>query len=212
MDAKKAELLAGLAGASSFLSTLMVLAWPLWLCLTITALIYLGLNLLLGGVVQNSVQQLVVGTAASLEQLSTQINHHRRQLEEMRQWTPAIPSAAIRQCVLNVCELSGKIFRNFDEDPEDIRRAHRFLSQFRKVLPIIQDYVHLTSDKDRRGVLTPEDEANIIQTLKSFEDNLREVYQGFQENNLQKLRMATGTLKRMLEMDRTIHRSNREKS
>ena len=212
MDPGKAELLAGIAGAGAFLTTLVVLGWPLWLCLTLTALIYLGLNMLLGGVVQNKVQQIMSSGAATLDQLSRQIDLHRQELQELRRWTSSVPTSGIRLRVTSVCDLSEKIFRNFEEDPEDIRRAHRFLSQFKKVLPIVRDYVHLASDKDRRKVLTDEDEQNIAQTLESFENNLQEAYRGFQENNVQKLRLATGTLKRMLEMDRSIHRSDRKSS
>jgi hypothetical protein len=212
MDPQKAELLAGMAGAGAFLTPLIVAGWPLWLCLTITVLIYLGVNLVLGGLFQNKVQQLMGGTAASLTQLSAQIDENRRQLGALRQWIPSVPHTNIRDRVSAVCDLAEKIFDNFAEDPEDIRRAHRFLSQFQKVLPIVQDYVHLASDRDRRQVLTDADEKNIELTLDAFEHNLRNAYQGFQENNLQKLRMATGTLKRMLEMDRAIHPSDREKS
>ncbi|WP_319523322.1 5-bromo-4-chloroindolyl phosphate hydrolysis family protein [uncultured Desulfosarcina sp.] len=212
MDSGKAELLAGIAGAGAFLTTLVVLGWPLWLCLTLTALIYLGLNMLLGGVVQNKVQQIMGVGAATLDQLSRQIDLHRQELKELRRWASSVPTPGIRLRVTNVCDLSEKIFRNFEEDPEDIRRAHRFLSQFKKVLPIVRDYVHLASDKDRRKVLTDEDEQNVAQTLEIFETNLQEAYRGFQENNVQKLRLATGTLKRMLEMDRSIHRSDRKSS
>lgn len=212
MYSGKTELLAGIAGAGAFLATLVVLGWPLWLCLTLTALIYLGLNMLLGGVVQNKVQQIMSSGAATLDQLAQQIDLHRQELEELRRWASSVPTPGIRLRVTSVCDLSEKIFRNFEEDPEDIRRAHRFLSQFKKVLPIVRDYVHLASDKDRRRVLTDEDEQNIAQTLEIFETNLQEAYRGFQENNVQKLRLATGTLKRMLEMDHSIHRSDRKSS
>ena len=212
MAPNNAELLSGIASAGAFLATLIAAAWPLWLCLVITVLVYLGLNLMLGGLFQTKVQQIMGGTAGSLAQLSAQIDEHRRQLAALQHYIPAVPHPTIRNRVSAVCTLAEKIFDNFAEDPEDIRRAHRFLSQFQKVLPIVQDYVHLASDKDRRQVLTEADEQNIELTLEAFEDNLRDAYQGFQENNLHKLRMATGTLKRMLEMDRAIHRSNREKS
>ena len=211
MTPGKAEFLAGLAGAVVFLGSLIAAAWPVWLCLSLTGLIYLGLNLILGGLFQNKVQEIMGGSAASLSQLSMQIKMHQRELVALRQWIPSVPNEAIRSRVTAVCTLAEKIFDNFEEDPDDIRRAHRFLSQFRKVLPIVRDYVHLASDRERRKVLTAEDEQNIAQTLEALEDNLRNAYQGFQENNLQKLRMATGTLKRMLEMDRTMNRSDREK-
>ncbi len=212
MTPATAELLAGLAGATVFLGALIFAALPVWLCLALTVLIYLGLNLILGGMFQNKVQEIMGGTAASLAHLSAQIDAHRRELVALKKWIPSVPDATIRNRVSAVCTLAEKIFDNFEKDPDDIRRAHRFLSQFDKVLPIVQDYVHLASDRDRSKVLTQEDEQNIAQTLEALENNLRNAYQGFQENNLRKLRMATGTLKRMLEMDHSINPSDRNES
>ncbi|MCP4748565.1 MAG: hypothetical protein GY874_20885 [Desulfobacteraceae bacterium] len=206
MNSNKAELIAGIAGAGSFLGTLILIGWPIWLCLVNTLVIYLGVKFVLRRAYRTRVRKITSGTAAGLAQLTEQIRLQRRQLNKLRRLAPSVPNTPIRQLVLNICSLSDKIFRNFKEDPDDIRRAHRFLSQFQKVMPIIQDYTHLASDKDRCGVLTTEDEGSIEMTLKSFESNLKDVYQGFQQNNLQKLRMDTGTLKRMLHMDRTIHR------
>jgi hypothetical protein len=210
MDPNKAEVVAGIVGAGTFLASLILVGWPMGICLAITALLYLGLNLVLGGRVQHQIQQMMGGAAATLAQLREQIDAHQRELEEIKRWAPSVPAVAIRQRVFNVCDLADKIFRNFSEDPDDIRRAHRFLSQFKKLLPIVRDYVHLASDTDRRQVLTPGDEQDIADTLDAFENNLRDIYQGFQENNLQKLRMATGTLKRMMEMSRPAHGSKGE--
>ena len=212
MDANRAEILAGAAGAGAFIIGLLVLHLPIWLCLTTTALIYAGLNLLMGGIFQAKVQQIVGSSATAIAQLTDQILKNRQQLDHLRRRSASLPHKGIRERVLRVCDLSEKIFNNFEEDPDDIRRAHRFLSQFNRVLPIIEDYLHLASDTDRRKVLTVEDEQNIDLTLKAFEENLQLIYQGFQENNLHKLRMATGTLKRMLEMERTIQPSDRKPS
>mgnify|MGYP006295571789 CR=1 FL=1 len=203
MDPNKAELLAGCGGIAVFFLTLFTFAWPLWLSLTLTALCYVGLNLTLGGLFEDKVQQIVGGRQSAINQLHGQIDRDRQAVKNLRRLARSIQNEAIREKISQVCDLSEKIFHNFQEDPDDIRRAHRFLSHFNKLLPIIENYVHLSSDADRREVLTRQDEASIELTLDEFRSNLKAAYQAFQENNLQQLRVATGTLKRMIEMDNT---------
>ena len=203
MDSKRAELLAGLGGIATFFSTLFTLGWPTWLSLVLTGLAYVGLNLMLGGIFEEKVQQLVGGSQLALGQLREQIERDRKTVKNLRQLSRAIENRDIREKVIQVCDLSQKIFDNFRQDPDDIRRAHRFLSHFKKLLPIIENYVHLSSDPDRREVLADADERNISSTLDDFLANLKAAYKAFQENNLQQLRIATGTLKRMVDMDTT---------
>jgi 5-bromo-4-chloroindolyl phosphate hydrolysis protein len=200
MTPAKAELIAGLTGAATFLLTYLVLAWPLGVGLLLAFLLYAGFNLLLGGVVEEKVQQ-ILGTRTLLDQLEKQIQTDRAAIDNLLRLARAIEDEGIRGRVEGVCRIAGKIFDNFAEDPEDVKQAQRFVVQFQKLLPIVENYVHLSSDADRRAVLTAQDEANIKETLDAYTNNLKEAYQAYQENNLQKLRMATGVLKRMVDMD-----------
>jgi len=209
MTAGKAELMAGAAGATVFLGTLVGLGWPWGVCLLITGTSYLGLNLLLGGVVDERMRGMMGGIGVALEQLKLQLEHEEKTVKDLRKLTRHIPQGSIRAQVLSVCDICEKIFQNFRDDPEDLRQAQRFLIHFRKLLPIVQDYVHLTSDDDRRQVLTAADEAGMQKMLGSLEENLRDAYQAFQENNLQQLRMTTGVLQRMIELDDTGKRGRR---
>jgi hypothetical protein len=209
MTSGKAELLAGAAGAAVFLVTLVGLGWPWWVALAITAAIYLGFNLLLGGVLDERMRSLAGGIGVTLEQLRLQVEHEEKAVKDLRKLARHIIQETIRARVLSVCDICEKIFQNFREDPEDLRQAQRFLIHFQKLLPLVQDYVHLSSDPDRRQVLTAADEAGMQKMLGGLEENLRNAYQAFQENNLQKLRMATGVLQRMIELDDTGHRLRR---
>ncbi len=212
MNPNRAEILAGLAGAGTFLGTLLVLGLPWWLCLVLTGLIYAGANLYLGGLFEDKVQEMMSGTQKAVAQMSERITENKRTVRALRGLSTSIQDPGIREKLVAICAIAEKIFLNFEQDPEDIKRAHRFLSQFQKLLPIIEDYAHLTSDPDRRAVLTDEDEQNIRTTLDAFLSNLKQSYQAFQDNNLMKLRMSTGVLKRMIDMDESVSRRERSSS
>jgi|GEM_PF-3034278 len=149
------------------------------------------------------------GFRRSMVQMAREIRIEKRQLRQLARLSQSIDNPGIREKVDAICGLSEKIFQNFKDDPDDMRQAHRFLSQFRKILPIVENYVHLSTDPDRKGVLSEEDEAEIAAALGEFEDNLRDVYKAYQENNLQRLRFTTGTLRRMMDMEESIQRKGR---
>jgi 5-bromo-4-chloroindolyl phosphate hydrolysis protein len=200
MTPAKAEILSGLAGAGAFLLTFLLFSWPLGTGVLIALILYAGTNLLLGGFIEDRVQQ-IFGSSKMIAQLAAQIDLDRKAIKNLRCLAKSINDFSIRERVESVCDIAEKIFDNFAQDPEDLKQAQRFVVQFQKLLPIVENYVHLSSDPDRREVLTPEDEAAIKDTLDAYAGNLKEAYQAYQENNLQKLRMATGVLKRMVDMD-----------
>jgi len=200
-------IVSGLTGAGAFLTTYLLFSWPLGIGLGLSVLLYTGTNLLLGGFVENKFKH-VIGGGKIIEQLASQIKRDRHSIKNLRYLAEAIGDEAIRGRVQAVCEIAEKIFDNFDEDPEDLKQAQRFVVQFQKLLPIVENYVHLSSDDDRRKVLTAEDETAIKDTLDAYTGNLKEAYQAYQENNLQKLRLATGVLKRMVDMDKIGKKRN----
>jgi 5-bromo-4-chloroindolyl phosphate hydrolysis protein len=200
MTPAKAEILSGLAGAAVFLLTFLLFSWPLGIGVVIAVILYAGANLLLGGFIEDQVQ-LIFGSSKIIAQLSAQIDLDRKAIKNLRRLAKSIADLSIQKRVEAVCDIAEKIFDNFVEDPDDLKQAQRFVVQFQKLLPIVENYVHLSSDPDRREVLTSDDEAAIRDTLDAYTVNLKEAYQAYQENNLQKLRMATGVLKRMVDMD-----------
>jgi hypothetical protein len=200
MTPVKAEITSGVVGAAAFLLTYLVLVWPLGIGVVLALVLYAGANLMLGGFVEDKVQQ-VLGGGHLMGQLAAQIETDREAVKSLRRLTRFIDDAGIRDRVRAVCDIAEKIFDNFAQDPEDLKQAQRFIVQFQKLLPIVENYVHLSSDPDRRTVLTAEDEADIRDTLDAYTGNLKQAYQAYQENNLQKLRMATGVLKRMVDLD-----------
>jgi 5-bromo-4-chloroindolyl phosphate hydrolysis protein len=201
MSPAKAEILSGIAGAAVFLLTFLLFSWPLFIGVLIAIFLYVGINLMLGGLIEDRVQQ-IFGSSKIIAQLAARIEEDRKAVKNLRQLAKSIADTDIRKRVHAVCDIAEKIFDNFAEDPEDLKQAQRFVVQFQKLLPIVENYVHLSSDPDRREVLNAEDEANIKDTLDAYTGNLKGAYQAYQENNLQKLRMATGVLKRMVDMDR----------
>jgi 5-bromo-4-chloroindolyl phosphate hydrolysis protein len=200
MTPAKAEILSGLAGAAVFLLTFLLFSWPLGVGVLIAVFLYAGANILLGGLFEDKVQQ-ILGGSKIIAKLSAQIEHDRKAVNNLRRLAQSMDDHSVQERVQAVCDIAEKIFDNFVEDPEDLKQAQRFVVQFQKLLPIVENYVHLSADPDRRKVLTTEDEANIKDALDAYADNLKEAYQAYQENNLQKLRMATGVLKRMVDMD-----------
>jgi hypothetical protein len=200
MTPARAEIVSGLAGAGAFLLTFLAFAWPLGLGVLLAVILYAGFNLMLGGFVEDKVKRML-GGGNILAQLAAQIEQDHKAVKNLRRLAKSIDNLEIRGRVQAVCDIAEKIFENFTEDPEDLKLAQRFVVQFQKLLPIVENYVHLSSDADRRKVLTADDETDIKDTLDAYAGNLKEAYQAYQENNLQKLRMATGVLKRMVDMD-----------
>jgi 5-bromo-4-chloroindolyl phosphate hydrolysis protein len=200
MTTGKAETLSGLTGAGAFLLAFLALSWPLWVGLVIAVVLYAGVNLALGGSVENRVRQ-VFGSGEMIAQLAARVEQDRKEIKDLRRLARFVRELGIRDRILAVCDIAEKIIDNFAEDPEDLKQAQRFVIQFEKLLPIVENYVHLSSDSDRRAVLTEQDQADLRETLDAYVENLRQAYQAYQENNLQKLRMATGVLKRMVDLD-----------
>jgi len=204
------SIIAGFVGAAVFAGTLFFLRMPWFVCLVAGLGSYWLGKRWLGQSSEGSPAGSGTGARRAMVQMARQIRIEQRQLRQLARLSRSIEHPDIREKVDAICGLAEKIFQNFKENPEDMRQAHRFLSQFRKILPIVENYVHLSTDLDRKGVLSEEDEAEIVATLEGFEDNLRDVYQAYQENNLQRLRFTTGTLRRMMDMEESIKRRNRD--
>jgi len=203
-------MIAGLAGAATFLTTFAYGGWLWWVSLLLTAMIYLGANLVLGGMLDDRVRTLLASSARALARLEQQALQTRAEVVRLRQLAGGIDNPELRTRLDSVCALADKILDNFEQDPDDLQRAHHFLSHFQKVLPMVGHYAHLSRDPDRRQVIGDEDEALVIETVATLENSLREAYRAFQDNNLQEMRVATGTLKRMMALDNTVSRSHRE--
>ncbi|CAB5079426.1 hypothetical protein D3OALGA1CA_1609 [Olavius algarvensis associated proteobacterium Delta 3] len=206
---RQAKMLAGAIGAAAFVLTLFVWRLSWFVCLIVGLGAYWLAKRLLGGSPVKKTGGSGGESRRAMMQMARQVRAEQRQLRQLARLSRSIDNPVIREKVDAVCGLCEKIFQNFKEDPDDMRQAHRFLSQFRKILPIVENYVHLTTDPDRKGVLSEEDEADIAAALGEFEENLRDVYQAYQENNLQRLRFTTGTLKRMMDMEASIKRRDR---
>ena len=200
MTTGKAETISGLSGAGAFLLAYLPLGWPLWVGLVLAVVLYAGANLMLGGSMEDRVRQ-VFGSGEMIAQLAARVERDRQEVKDLRRLARSIREPGVRDRVLAVCDIAEKIIDNFAEDPEDLKQAQRFVVQFEKLLPIVESYVHLSSDPDRRAVLTAQDQADLKETLDAYAENLKQAYQAYQENNLQKLRMTTGVLKRMVDLD-----------
>jgi len=203
------SMIAGTIGAAAFAGTLLFFRMPWFVSLIVGLGGYWIAKRVVGGSSDKQTAGSGGGSRRAMVQMSREIRAEQRQLRQLARLSQSIDHPGIREKLDAICGLAEKIFQNFKEDPEDMRQAHRFLSQFRKILPIVENYVHLSTDPDRKGVLSDEDEADIEAALDGFQDNLREVYQAYQENNLQRLRFTTGTLKRMMDMEESIKRRNR---
>lgn len=199
-------ILAGAIGAAAFAGTLFLLRMPWFVCVIVSLGAYWLAKRLLGGSPVGKTAGTGSESRRAMMEMARQIRTEQRQLRRLARLSRSIDNPVIRGKVDAVCGLCEKIFQNFKEDPDDMRQAHRFLSQFRKILPIVENYVHLSTDPDRKGVLSEEDEADIAAALGEFEENLRDIYQAYQENNLQRLRFTTGTLRRMIDMEESIKR------
>jgi 5-bromo-4-chloroindolyl phosphate hydrolysis protein len=202
MDSAKAEILAGTLGAATFCGTLVLLNLPLLLSVASALGVYTGLNLLLGGKAKQGVQNLLgSSTSAVWDELKARIEHEEQFVQRIGKKVPQITDTAIKQSVIEICDISQKIFENFRTDPDDLKQAQRFLIHFSKLWPIIENYLHLASDPDRRSLLTDADTIKLRTTLEKFVQNLKEAYRAFHENDLQQLRLTTSVLERMIDLD-----------
>jgi 5-bromo-4-chloroindolyl phosphate hydrolysis protein len=199
-SAVKAELLAGALGAAVFGGTFIGLNLPLLVAGGAAVGIYAGLNLIFGGKAKQGVIALM-GESAALTEIKARIEHEEKFVGKVRKQIPQIPDPGIQQAVLDVCKISEKIFENFREDPDDLKQAQRFLIHFSKLWPIIENYLHLATDEDRRDLLTPADTDKLRSTLSKFVVNLKDAYRAFHENDLQQLRLTTSVLERMIDLD-----------
>jgi hypothetical protein len=200
------RLLPGAAGASALAGMLVFLNWPAWLSVLVAGSLYLVARLAVAVSRAPDPSRVKARSGGQLAEMARQVRRDQKRIAELKRLSGYVDNPRIRTQVADICDLAAKIFHNFRQDPNDLRRAHRFLSQFGKVLPIVDGYVHLSTDPDRRGALSDKDERLIEETLADVSENLRSAYREFQENNIRDLRMAAGTLKRMIEMDHTIRR------
>ena len=203
MNEIKAEILSGITGGALLLCLLIFFKWPWWVCLVLALLVYAGVNLLTGGMADGKVKAVMGMNKADIDRMEKQIASDRETVRALVNLAPMVDNLRIRQRILSICGISVKIFDEFEEDHDDMRKASRVLSFFQKVFPIVESYVRLSSDKDKRAVLTEKDVNEIAETLEAFDANLRDIYQALQEKNLQKLKAAAGMLKTMIEFDYT---------
>jgi len=206
---RQISMVAVMIGAATFAGALFFFRMPWFVSLVAGLGGYWVAKRLFGGSSDKPTAASGGGSRRAMVQMSREIRAEQRQLRQLARLSQSIGHPGIRERLDAICGLAEKIFQNFKEDPEDMRQAHRFLSQFRKILPIVENYVHLSTDPDRKGVLSDDDEAEIEAALEGFKDNLREVYQAYQENNLQRLRFTTGTLRRMMDMEESIKRRDK---
>jgi hypothetical protein len=202
MDSGKAELLAGAVGAAAFGGTLLVLNLPVLVAVGTAIGLYAGLNLVLGGTAREGVRAMLgTGGGAALEALKARIETEGKFVGRIREKIPHIPDPGIRQAVTEVCDISEKIFENFRTDPDDLKQAQRFLTHFSKLWPIVENYLHLASDSDRKVLLTETDTEKVKNTLTKFVANLKDAYRAFHENDLQQLRLTTSVLEQLIDLD-----------
>jgi len=134
------------------------------------------------------------------EELKTKLSHYEGELERNRRVIYSIENPEIRNGLVEVFKTANAIFKNFKEDPDDIKYSQLFLVQMERLLKLIETYSFLTTADIRREVLTDNDVEDIIRMLSKLNTQLKMTFKNLQQNNLRDLRTQTGILEKMLDM------------
>ncbi|MEW5804547.1 MAG: 5-bromo-4-chloroindolyl phosphate hydrolysis family protein [bacterium] len=154
---KISGLLSGIVGGAVFVGFYLVLRASL-----ITALVFglmgcIGTLLLVSKKRETSSSSLLNGPGGELEGKDTKslldtLASGEKRVKEISSAGQKIKNQKVKAQIEDICSIAEKIFANLKKDPQDIKRAHKFLSYYLEVTSkIITKYVELSDQGLKSG-------------------------------------------------------------
>lgn len=196
--ARNYEIAAGSIAAAFMLFGFFVLKLPLWLTLTVTGLLFLGLFFL-----GSSWMEIQIGRQAqnmTTDQLREKLKDGLQKVSSIRGWAGSIRDEEVRRKVLGLAELADRILREFAHKPPDPPgQVGRFALYLEKFLPVVERYARLSSSPEGREMLmkTTHD-PEFWELLHTAEDNFTRAFQDYLADNAMELRAFGRNLNKMM--------------
>jgi len=190
------EIAAAMAGSVVMLAGVLLVGAPWWGSVLVGAAVFAGIWLL-----GSSQDMRIKGEAAGLSSrdMLARIKTSRKKLEVIQGFARDVPDQEVRRRLLAVCSLSDRIFRNFEDDPQDIAKASRFLLYLDRFLPLIEKYARLSATPQGRELLARSgDDQEFRELLQAVEEGFAKGFQNYLENDVVELRTFGRVLKRMI--------------
>ncbi len=193
------ELLSSAIGAAVILGGVFLVHVPVWIAITVGVAVAAGLWLVGSSWLDMSIRQEATGLTP--EHMLRRIRSSRQILTAIRGAAGNIPDHDVQERLQRVCDLSERIFGNFEEDPEDIPKASRFLLYLDRFLPLIEKYARLSSTDEGRALLEKSgDNEEFSELLVTVEQGFAKGFQNYLENDVVELRTFGRVLKKMIDV------------
>lgn len=190
------ELAAAVIGACVMLAGVLLVSAPWWASVLVGLFVFAGIWLL-----GSSQDMRIKGEAAGLSQqdMLRRIKQARKKVVAIQDLAGGVPDQDVRARLLRVCSLSDRIFKNFEDDPDDIAKASRFLLYLDRFLPLIEKYARLSATPQGRELLKKSgDDEEFKELLRVVEEGFAKGFQNYLQNDVVELRTFGRVLKKMI--------------
>lgn len=191
------ELVAATIGACVMLAGVLLVDAPWWGGVVVGLIVAAGVWLLGSSWTDMRIKSEASGL--STQDMLRRIQESRKKLHAIQGFARDVPDPEVQQRLLRVCSLADRIFKNFEDDPQDIAKASRFLLYLDRFLPLIEKYARLSSTPQGRELLKKSgDDAEFRELLQVVEEGFSKGFQNYLENDVVELRTFGRVLKKMI--------------
>lgn len=137
----------------------------------------------------------------TIEGLRDKVRSSRIMVDEIHRLAQQAPDKQARAKLLQLCEISGLILKNFEEDPRDITKSGRFILYLERILPMARHYVRVASSPQGRELLKErnEDEA-FLQYLDTAINGFNQGFKNYLDNDVVELKRLGNVVTRMMDV------------
>ncbi len=137
----------------------------------------------------------------TLEGLKNKVLASRVMVDEIQKLAQQTPDQQAREKLLELCEVSRLIFKNFEQDARDITKSGRFILYLERILPMARHYVRVASSPQGRELLKErnEDEA-FLQYLDTAIKGFNQGFKNYLDNDVVELKRLGTVVTRMMDV------------
>ncbi len=137
----------------------------------------------------------------TLDSLRHKVMASQSMVDEIQKLAGQTPDTQARKKLLQLCEVSRLIFRNFQQDPRDITKSGRFILYLERILPMARHYVRVASTPQGRELLKErsEDEA-FLQYLDTAIKGFNQGFKNYLDNDVVELKRLGTVVTRMMDV------------
>lgn len=192
----------GVVAAGLLLTGYFLVGMPLWLAALVGGAAGLGAGLAAQGRLDDQITRAAAGM--TMRQVEDEIREARRVAEDLVAYRDKMRDAELICRLDGVLALARRIFRSFEEDPDDVRKAGRFLLYMNRLLPIVERYVKLSQTEQGLKLLEEQGFGReaMLELMAKTESAFAEGYAAYLENDVVELKRLGAVMSKMMDVAR----------